>query len=115
MRLRILLVDDDEEFRNFARDCLRGLDCDIEEVANGQAALEKLYREPFDVLITDLRMPLMQGDELARRAQNGFPELKTVILSATPEDARGAGRVYDKFGIHETLPRIIAGLRAGTA
>jgi two-component system response regulator FlrC len=54
----------------------------VESVADGQQAAERLLRESFDLLITDLRMPRMDGLALLQRARAEQPEMEVILLTA---------------------------------
>lgn len=51
------------------------------EAANGKEALEWMRREPLDILITDIKMPVMDGIELISHVRRLYPEMKIIILS----------------------------------
>lgn len=73
---RILVVDDDEVDRELVRRCLASVeDLEIVEARNGQEALKSLSRTPPDLILTDLRMPKMDGLELVRQVgrEDGTP------------------------------------------
>ena len=80
---RVLLVDDNRGFRNELRLLLE--DCGIEVVAegeNGQEAVELATRTDADVVLMDLRMPVMDGLQAARALRDRVPSLPVIILSA---------------------------------
>ena len=79
---RVLIVDDEESIRTFAERVLRDEGYKTVVAANGQAALN-LFEEQgsFDLLLTDLMMPGIRGDELARRLRQIDPELKVLYLT----------------------------------
>ncbi len=80
---RLLVVDDDEGTRHIAAYVLRHAGYDVVLAANGQAALARAEHEgPFDLLVTDLRMPVMTGDELARHLRQRQPDLQVLYMSA---------------------------------
>ena len=84
---RVLLVDDNHGFRNELRLLLE--DCGMEVVAegeNGQEAVELASRGDADVVLMDLRMPVMDGLEAARALRDRVPALPVIIMSAY-EDA----------------------------
>jgi two-component system, response regulator PdtaR len=96
---RVLLVDDNRGFRNELRLLLE--DCGIEVVAegeNGQEAVELATRTDADVLLMDLRMPVMDGLQAARALRDRVPTLPVIILSAYEDPAlmseAGAANAY---------------------
>jgi two-component system, chemotaxis family, chemotaxis protein CheY len=64
---RILIVDDDESIRQIVRLCLSDEGYDVWEAANGQAALDAVAEFRPSLILLDLRMPVMDGWEFARR------------------------------------------------
>jgi len=85
---RVLLVDDNRGFRNELRLLLE--DCGIEVVAegeNGQEAVELATRTEADVVLMDLRMPVMDGLQAARALRDRVPSLPVIILSAYEDPA----------------------------
>jgi CheY-like chemotaxis protein len=80
---RILLVDDEEPVRGFLK---RGLELDGPQVAtavDGSDALERLTEEAggFDLMLTDIRMPIMDGIALALAAKRDFPDLPILLMT----------------------------------
>lgn len=95
-RLRVLVAEDNAANRALLREQLRLLDCDAELAEDGERALEALRRQRFDVLLTDLSMPGMDGYELAARVRQRWPSMPVVAVTAnvTPterERAKAAG------------------------
>jgi two-component system, cell cycle sensor histidine kinase and response regulator CckA len=78
---RLLIVDDEEPVRRFVERVLRGVGYRTTLAADGPEALEVASKEDFDLLVTDLMMPQMNGDELARRLRRSHPELKVLYLT----------------------------------
>lgn len=77
---KILLVDDDQEFRSEFRDCFEGYD--IIEASGGEEALKILHKpNEIDLAILDVKMPGMDGIELLRRIKDTSPEIGIVILT----------------------------------
>ena len=79
---RILVVDDDAVGRYTLRGLLEEEGLTVEEAADGEAALELLSHHEFDLVISDLRMPRLDGLELLRRAQTLTPAPRIVLLTA---------------------------------
>ena len=85
---RVLLVDDNQGFRTELRLLLE--DCGIKVVAegeNGQEAVELAASIDADVVLMDLRMPVMDGLEAARALRARAPALPVIILSAYEDPA----------------------------
>ena len=66
MLFRILIVDDNAEIREIVQEYLIDKDCLIEGAGNGKEALEKYENNPYDIIITDLKMPEISGIELIK-------------------------------------------------
>ena len=81
---RIILVDDEEEVR---KSMIKKLDWEaagfqvVGDAENGQEALEMIEQLEPDVLMTDIRMPYMDGLELVRRIRQKYPSMKVLIFS----------------------------------
>jgi HD-like signal output (HDOD) protein/CheY-like chemotaxis protein len=86
-RERILFVDDERQVLEGLRDSLRTKrnDWEMEFVESGQAALESFAAAPFDVIVSDMRMPGMNGGELLRIIRDRHPETIRLVLSGYSE------------------------------
>jgi CheY-like chemotaxis protein len=81
--LVILAVDDEPGVLALVRRCLDDERMTVLEAASGKDALEHLTPgRPLDLLLTDLRMPDMEGDELAREFRRLQPGLKVLYLTS---------------------------------
>jgi DNA-binding NtrC family response regulator len=79
----ILIVDDEPDMiQGLKRLLAYEIDARIEEAADGIQALEYIRQEPVDLLLTDIRMPHMDGMELLRRALEMDPMLTVVMMTA---------------------------------
>ncbi len=84
---RVIIADDSATARMFVRRCFEaaGLaDAEIVEVASGAEVLDKLSVEDFDLVITDLNMPEIKGDELIRRmrASDRMKNVPIIVVSS---------------------------------
>lgn len=79
---RILVADDDEGFRGFVRDTLSLAGHEVDDAADGVEALQLLRKRSYHVLITDLRMPRMDGKALMRKVREEQPELEILVLTS---------------------------------
>ena len=82
---RILVVDDEEFIRALVRERLEIAGYSVEEACNGKDALSKLADSPFTVLLTDIRMPEMDGITFLREATKVYPEVAGIVMSAHAE------------------------------
>jgi DNA-binding NtrC family response regulator len=80
--MRLLVIDDDAGERQHVKMLATGLGYEVSEAANGLEAIKTLHSEPISVMITDLRMPQMDGLELIRhlKAEDALPP--TLVLTA---------------------------------
>ena len=89
--LRILLAEDDESMRVYLTRALERVGYAVTAVDRGTAAVPLLESEPFDLLLTDLRMPRMDGRELIARLRAERPDLPVVVMTGfPPPDGAGA-------------------------
>ncbi len=79
---RILVADDEEGLRRFIADALETEGHKVTRVADGRAALHELAARAFHLLITDLRMPDVDGMQLLRTARATWPETEIVVVTA---------------------------------
>jgi signal transduction histidine kinase/DNA-binding response OmpR family regulator/CHASE3 domain sensor protein len=79
---RVLLVEDEVLLRMSTTDMLERLGCSVSGVGSGEAALELLASEGgYDLLVTDVGLPGMSGEELAIKVRKQYPSLPVVIAS----------------------------------
>jgi two-component system cell cycle sensor histidine kinase/response regulator CckA len=90
--LKILLVDDDPLIRMSLADLLQDMGHQTHEISHPGAALAYIAEEhPIDVLLTDVKLPSIDGYELAHRARNLRPELHVIFATGYSSDkARAA-------------------------
>jgi two-component system NtrC family sensor kinase len=80
-RAVVLVVDDDEHIRRSLRRVLSRIDCTVLEAPESATALETLAREAVQVVISDYRMPGMDGVELLRVVKERYPGTQRVLLT----------------------------------
>lgn len=87
MMYHILIVDDEKIERRGIQFLLKQIEVEwqIEEAANGRDALELLKQKRFDIMLTDIKMPFMDGLQLIEQAVKLDPEMKCVIFSGYGE------------------------------
>ena len=90
--IRILLAEDDNSMRIYLARALERTGYHVVAVDNGLAALPLLESEPFDLLLTDIVMPEMDGIELAQKAAEIAPDIRVMFITGFAAVALKAGR-----------------------
>jgi CheY-like chemotaxis protein len=114
---RILLVDDEEPIRAFLK---RGLEVDGHEVTvaiDGADGLERLAEAggAFDLLLTDIRMPMMDGIALALAAKRDHPNLTVLLMTGFADQRERANALEGVVLDVLTKPFSLSDLRAKVA
>ena len=78
---KILLAEDDTDMRRFLVKALQNAGHEVISYDNGLSAYQRLREEPFELLLTDIVMPEMDGIELARRAAELDPDIKIMFIT----------------------------------
>jgi two-component system, cell cycle response regulator CpdR len=78
---KILLAEDDTDMRRFLVKALQNAGFQVVSYDNGMSAYQRLREEPFEMLLTDIVMPEMDGIELARRASELDPDIKIMFIT----------------------------------
>ncbi len=89
-RSRLLIVDDDAGMRENLAELFGSLGYDVRTAADARQALEALEEEPFDLLLTDYKMPGPTGIELIAAARSRWPSLRAVLMTAFGDSVTAA-------------------------
>ena len=87
---RVLIVDDDHHARFLLEALLDHAGYAVIPACDGRAALTELHKRPFDAVITDYRMPFMNGMQLLRRIHIHYPQIPVILASGSlpaPDEA----------------------------
>jgi signal transduction histidine kinase len=89
---KVLLIEDEPDVRESYIDMLHLLGYEVEPAENGMSGLEKLQKDSYDIVITDLNMPVMDGLETLRRIKKKEIDTEVIVVTgfATIENAIGA-------------------------
>ena len=113
----ILIVDDEEIIRDFLSEVLE--DYEISLASDGDEAIEQFTSKQFDLIITDLRMPRVAGEEVVKKATETYPDQKVIVMSgysslytASQSVRNGAcGFLSKPFSIKELLSAVESALK----
>jgi DNA-binding NtrC family response regulator len=80
----VLIVDDEKTVCNSCKKILTQVGYRVEVASSGQEAIDKIKGDGFDVVITDWKMPRMDGLEVTRRVKQEKPEMAVIIITGYP-------------------------------
>ncbi len=81
MKPQLLIVDDEQEIRDLLQRHFRYLGYEVETAENGRDALRVLARKRTDVVISDIRMPGMDGTELLKVIRQDYPMIRVIMIT----------------------------------
>ena len=102
-RARILIVDDEETMRDACRQVLAPEGFVLDEASSGDAAVEVMRRESFDLVILDLKMPRVDGMEILKRLQQENPDTAAIVITGYPSVESAVEAM--KLGAADFLPK----------
>ena len=91
---RILVVDDDPDLREFLRLMLTSMGFEVTSAANGREALDVMDGHDPDLILLDMKMPVMNGWEFCRALEGRNSRPPIVVLTAAPDPAGRAAEVH---------------------
>jgi two-component system, cell cycle response regulator CpdR len=114
---RILIADDEDSMRRLVARALAMDGHDSVTAEDGAEALEILSREPgaFDLLLTDIQMPVMDGIALALTAARDFPDLTILLMTGFADQRERASGLNAIVHDVVTKPFSVADIRAAVA
>ncbi len=115
---KILIVDDEDYMREVVRQALEGAGFDVDEAADGKTALAMLRQYPYNVIVTDIRLPGLTGDKILEEALSLFTETIVIVMtgfgniqSAVEAMRKGAYDYLPKpFQLDELVVRVEKGI-----
>lgn len=108
---RIIVADDSATARMFIKRCLQIIgfgDADIVEAADGKQALEAAKKEATDLLLTDLNMPVMDGETLVKwvKASPKLCEMPIIVITSAGNPAKEAQLL--ELGAHRVISKPVS-------
>jgi CheY-like chemotaxis protein len=112
---RILITEDEDSLRSFVARALRLDGHETVEAADGAEGLEALGTGEFDLLLSDIRMPVMDGIELAHKASANHPDLKILLMTGYAEQRERADDLMEKIVDVVSKPFTLPDIRTAVA
>ena len=103
--IRLLLVDDENDFRRTVAKRLAKRGIVPEQAANGKECLSILEKRPFDVVVLDVKMPGMDGIEVLHHIKNSYPKTEVIMLTGHATTQNGVDGI--KTGAFDYLSKPI--------
>jgi DNA-binding NtrC family response regulator len=100
---RILVADDEESVRSFVARALVHAGHEVTEVGDGLQAVSALQDAPFDLLVTDIVMPEMDGISLALKATKDYPQMAVLLMTGYAAERQRAHNLEEL--IHKILAK----------
>ena len=104
---RILVIDDEEGVRTFLAESLERDGHEVEQAENGELGIKAAREEPFDVVITDLKMPRVDGMTVVRTLRTDQPDLELIVLTAHGDVSSAVEAM--KLGVFDYLQKPLSG------
>ena len=98
---KILVVDDESNIRLLLSEVLSDKGFEVTEAKDGQESLEKMEKHDFDLVITDVNMPRLDGIAMLHRMEKAGRKEKVIIMSANPSQ---------QMFLHKSMNRVITQL-----
>lgn len=94
---KILITEDEDSLRSFVARALRLDGHETVEAADGAEGLEMLDEGGIDLILSDIRMPVMDGIELAHQAADKYPGIKILLMTGYAEQRERADDLASKI------------------
>ena len=104
---RILVADDEEDVRTFLAESLERAGHEVTQVGDGAAAVRAAREEPFDVVLTDLKMPGTDGMTVVRTVRTEQPDVEVIVITAFGDVATAVEAM--KLGALDYLEKPLSG------
>ena len=79
--IKVLVIDDEKAIRDGCHRVLTGKGYEVITAENGQIALDILDREPLDIILLDLKMPVIGGEEVLETTRKEYPDIPVIIIT----------------------------------
>lgn len=96
--VKLLLADDTPFLQNVVKTYLKSANYYVETVTNGQEVIDKLKEEKYNLVISDLKMPIMDGYELVKNVKAGKETSAIPIMALSSDESEDRDKIANEFG-----------------
>ena len=106
-RTRVLVIEDDADLRSLIHSYLEEEGFEVTTAADGREGIQRLRRDPAEVVITDIFMPNKEGIETVFDLKHEFPDTRIVVMSGGTSVVKGMDYLglARKLGANKTLAK----------
>lgn len=114
---KILIVEDDESVRSFTARALAASGHLVDTAEDGEAGLDRIaaHSGGYDLVLSDIRMPVMDGIEMAKKAAGAYPGLRILLMTGYAEQRERAAELSTIVVDVVQKPFTLAEIRQGVA
>lgn len=114
---KILIVEDDDSVRSFTARALAAAGYSVDTAEDGEVGLDRItaHAGGYDLVLSDIRMPVMDGIEMAKKAAGAFPGLKILLMTGYAEQRERAAELSAIVIDVVQKPFSLAEIRQGVA
>lgn len=106
MSKKIIVAEDSSVIQNLTKKILTQMNYEIVSVKNGQQVIDLLEEKPYDLILLDIHMPIMDGMECATLIRNMSGETKNIPIIAITGNANNYSmKDFESVGINDFLPK----------
>lgn len=98
---KILIIDDNNEFREMLKELLQGSGYEVFDAADGNSGLDICHKDHMDLVISDIIMPAKDGIDVMLELKRDFPDLKIIAISGG-----GRGNASDYLSVSKMLKNV---------
>jgi len=118
---KVLVVDDEKGMRFLLSEVLNNQGFEVSVASDGQESLDKLEKDRFDLVVTDIHMPRLDGIAMLKRMKWSGRNEKVIIMTGDPSDQRLlcddipnlVTRLFKPFGMETFLSVVLSATAAG--
>jgi len=102
-KMKMLLIDDDEWIRDSLSIYFESRGCNLQVLETAEEGIEALKKQDYDIIVTDYRLPGMDGLEFLKRIQDSHPQAMKILITAYRSEDVVSKAI--RIGIHDFIDK----------